>query len=574
MSNTQCITTVLISYSHKDKGLKRYVELQLKKICGTSASIISDEDAETGSYLHPEISKLINKADIVIPIITRNWLASHETRDELVRANERRRYIYPLVISSEIPNISQNELPHYLREVLYFNYDQNENNDLEVIYHLAERLKQFNDHWKRKAFEEIRKIGDAITPPEKPLTRQQEYASQELELLRKDLERLFKGEEFRKNVSYESNFLIHATPFFKSALKVYAVSIIKISSFWTDESAREAVVSYLREQSKGNKPIRRLFAFESPTEANRFKNVLEANYSHYGRSGGAILICSMSTYRSFLIKCGIKENNNDDEFKKDFGLLAYNHNNEMVYLEATLDPRQLVIQSLNPSKTHFYDTFIEQMETLSKLSDGEINKMGIAKWSPKFSKTEFHLEWANILKKIFTKTSETITHLVLINSNGNINRRNRVYEVLLDIKTSFQDHKTIKNINIIDLSITKNLDHSEGVDGRFFSHLKIESKYDFAFVVQLPSREDLENYYHNELHSQARQKLYEIINPKVREIYRNIRAAGNINPHANNKFKEIEEEMKDYIIRLDFTDNLPVEYIAQQKGIEFGKIKY
>lgn len=566
-------TSVLLSYSHKDTTLRRYIQYQLSKLCGDKVQILSDENAETGELLHAEISKLVNKVDIIIPIITRNWLSSNETRDELTRANERRRYIYPLINANENPKVTIEELPHFLRDSLYFNYDEEGNNDLTVLISLAEKLKRFQHHWRRKIFEEIRKIGDAITLNDSPLERQKEYAFQEVELLKRDLDRLFRGEEFRRNVSYESNFLTHANPFFKCASKIFAVSIIKVSSFWTNVSTVEAVINYLKEQSKGNKPIRRLFVFESPSEANKFKNILEANYSHYGRSGGAVLICSKSVYRKFLNTCGIDHFDDDIDFNKDFAVLGYEYDGQTTFLEATLDPRELIIKNLNPGRNEFYSNFMNHLEKFSQLADGEANSLGIAKWSSMFSKREHCVEWSNILKKVFVDYSEKITHMVLLKSTSNPKTRNKIYEMLLSIKSSFDDKSKFPKKSFTSITILKNLAKSEGFDGRFHGTLVIHSDYDFAFVVNFASKTDLENYYQDIFHSEARQKLYELINPKVKEMYKSLKKSSINNFERGAKFYAIEEEMKNYILRLDFTDDLPIEFIAQQKGIEFGKLK-
>ena len=88
---------IFLSYSHKDKELCQKLELLIPKHCPNTI-IITDEKAARGEELHKEISKLVNAAHIVIPIITESWLLSDETRDELVRSKRKAKAYYMLSI--------------------------------------------------------------------------------------------------------------------------------------------------------------------------------------------------------------------------------------------------------------------------------------------------------------------------------------------------------------------------------------------------------------------------------------------------------------------------------------------
>src|SRR5665647_1349880 len=85
-------TKVFLSYSHKDYELRDKVRTTLT-VNNDSIEVFTDESAHKGEPLHKEVSRLVNHCHVIIPIITNIWLSSNETRDELVRAHERRKFI-------------------------------------------------------------------------------------------------------------------------------------------------------------------------------------------------------------------------------------------------------------------------------------------------------------------------------------------------------------------------------------------------------------------------------------------------------------------------------------------------
>jgi hypothetical protein len=165
-----------------------------------------------------------------------------------------------------------------------------------------------------------------------------------------------------------------------------------------------------------------------------------------------------------------------------------------------------------------------------------------------------------------THLNETITHIVLIKADGDAKQRAKIYKILSDIKSNFEQKPKDNNINstnITAIMIVKDLENSKGFDSLFLGRLNICTDYNFAFIVHLPSRMDLENYYRDELHSKSRQKLYELINPETKLLYKQSKNKGNNPVTETSKANAIEEKMKGYILRLDFTNLLPIEYIAQ-----------
>ncbi len=555
--------TVFLSCTQEDSARLNAVKNRLASVCRDKV----DVDFVQFDYLHnyedknKEVSRLINRCDIFFPIITPSWFDSLNMRDELVRAHERRRYIFPLIFEDEVKN-HLDKLPYFVKSAFYIKTI--EDNRDEIYGKIARELENFKDFWNNKYFEEIRKIGDAIKSIEHPHHRLKEYAFQETNILRGDLEHLFNNSgvsNFRKNVSYESNFLSQANPFFKWATKIFAVSIVKISSFWTSESMRDAVISYLRKQSEGQKPVYRLFVFDTPDEANQFKNILEANYSHYGKANGGIFICSYETYKNTLRAF-------DTDISKDFGILQYIDNEDQeIYFKTTFDTKEFVIYKINIENEIAYKRFITSLEEFAKLGEGEVNPYGILKWSPRFAKPEMYREWATVLNEVFKYRDGQVTHLVLIKANE---QRDVVYNKLLDIKEKFAQRKD-RHFEIQSFDVLSFI-NVRGIDGRYNAILNMNNDFDFVIIETFLDETSLRLYYSHTMHSEQRQLLYEILNPSIKEQYHLLTQTSN-EKEKSAIFNNIEALMKDYILRIDFRDDTSFEYIAQQKGIEWEKFK-
>ena len=113
---------VFISYSWADAAIRRALVADLKQVAGLEL-LYDKAYLRASDQVHHGISKLLDDANIVIAILTKSGVESHEVRDELSRANERRKRIIPLV-HTDIGNLDQ--LPHYLRESLQIRFTDRE----------------------------------------------------------------------------------------------------------------------------------------------------------------------------------------------------------------------------------------------------------------------------------------------------------------------------------------------------------------------------------------------------------------------------------------------------------------
>jgi hypothetical protein len=112
---------VFVSYSRLDNPLFESLKMHLKN-CNDIILKTDVHDIKAGELVHKKIAEIIDWTHIVIPIVTKNWLNSHETRDELIRANERRKYIISLVEKGVI-NDKKLPLPHYLLDDNQIRFD-------------------------------------------------------------------------------------------------------------------------------------------------------------------------------------------------------------------------------------------------------------------------------------------------------------------------------------------------------------------------------------------------------------------------------------------------------------------
>jgi TIR domain len=93
---------IFLSYSHNDGAIQFALSNALEK---AGFEVRTDTEKSNTPELYRAISTNINWSDVVIPIITRAWLESHECRDETLRAHERRKPIVTLMGHPLCPGI-------------------------------------------------------------------------------------------------------------------------------------------------------------------------------------------------------------------------------------------------------------------------------------------------------------------------------------------------------------------------------------------------------------------------------------------------------------------------------------
>ncbi|MEB3309056.1 MAG: TIR domain-containing protein [Snowella sp.] len=120
---------IFISYSWQDVPLRKAIVGELKSV--DSFEVLFDaERVQPSSPIHPTISDLLDRCDIVVAILTASSLASKEVLDELSRANDRRKRILPFCDES----VTLDEIPHYLRDILKIPFANSSfDNDVDAL---------------------------------------------------------------------------------------------------------------------------------------------------------------------------------------------------------------------------------------------------------------------------------------------------------------------------------------------------------------------------------------------------------------------------------------------------------
>ena len=148
---------VFISYSWQDVPIRRAIVAELKSQRGVD--VLYDYNGISASdSIHSTISAFIDSSDLVVCILTPAGLGSNEVQDELVRANERKKKILPLVEKS----ISLDQLPHFLNDVLQIRFTNDEFD--EAVENLCGTIGKFSSSLSPDQQEEKRSLHSKIVP--------------------------------------------------------------------------------------------------------------------------------------------------------------------------------------------------------------------------------------------------------------------------------------------------------------------------------------------------------------------------------------------------------------------------
>lgn len=107
----------MLSYSWQNSAERAAIAAHLDSIPGLE-TLYDKKDIGPGKQIHPSISKLLDEADYVVAILTKEALKSKEVLDELIRTNEREKKIVPIVSD----DVDQLLIPAFLRETSWLPY--------------------------------------------------------------------------------------------------------------------------------------------------------------------------------------------------------------------------------------------------------------------------------------------------------------------------------------------------------------------------------------------------------------------------------------------------------------------
>jgi len=574
---------VFISYSHTETYLKA---LAAKALADQGWEVISDDALTTEenprSKLHKGISKLLNKSLFVMPIITDAWLQSQETRDELIRAHERRKCIVPLVDAELRQEDVMRRLPFFVRELPWISFHKNNIGDLAIKsvsnrnVSIAQRREELLDY--------LRILGDTITNPEcSPREMQVLHAESILGRARREIQRIWVAPselDFTTSVRHEEAFLSVAAPYFDGAESIDAVSLSRVSKFWITAADDSATRKYRQAHEKKSPlkgsltptKVRRLFVFRNADELFAHKTELERHLAVYGRAERcAVFVTSERYYRQVLKSWNDTQGSYSriHSLEEDFGLLRTGDEAYVARLDGNIYSIGAV-QRGTPSEAleHMIGTFLDECE--------EGQHRAVVRWTKQQS-----VLISEVGQALFPSEPGPILHMVLIDidggrshhsqdlstvSNERLQRVELIKEVVDSIAANFksrQDELGIQEIRILDNPHLPTM-----TDGLYHGRLKVESRFDFGIVVAFEDAGALQRYYNHQMHSQERRRLYCTLNPEVERLYNEAdltRAQPKDNKRVADIFENIENAMRAWILRIDLHEDLSSSRVANRR---------
>lgn len=394
------------------------------------------------------------------------------------------------------------------------------------------------------------------------------------------------GKSYRQDIGIDRSFVTRATSIFQPAGKVFAVSIDNYSSFWTKESLRAQALEYTKHQSENTF---RVFVFSSPRSLIEHRNVLQAHHEVYGTNAeqeqdqskrrGRVLFTTRKEWDKYFTALGKQSaaQSGDNQAlinwtrahsSADFGILVYTPSMDPVYYEATLDSDNLQFAEIEPH--HIHRQFMNDL--MAPMDGDELLLGGVAKayrWRPDFVSDD--KLWYSIVSAAFSDEDienevreRDVVHIVLfsrefvaddVSSAEVFNRRmRRVAPYLLDIKEG--KHWLVQTLwygSTGDLT-------ARHIEPRLKAKLRLDnpisSNWPHCLVMTFKSQRDLDAYYKNDKHSEARQILYSDFSPEIGALFEEI--LNTESEEAKRKLGEaLEVLVSRYMVRLDFASRDP-----------------
>ena len=402
-------------------------------------------------------------------------------------------------------------------------------------------------------------------------------------------------DEYHQVLSLSKAFVVRARPIFSGARSTYATSVDGVSAFWEKE-ANGLAPEYLAAQ-KGE--VKRLFVFSSPRQATRHLNVLAAHHRQYGEvPNGGVFVASAETYASFMNKIEA----NSDLLLGDFAILRYPNpgGGDEVFYEARLTDDQLSCSQLPRQLPHRYQAFIAEMDRLAHVKKGEFDsEASILRFDPHFAQRDPTAEndWKRCLVHLFqvheggedeNMRDRDVFHLVFFSRQAGTKSLDPK-----DIKTSAQNLRRAVSEAVAELLKLRNKrdrskplvkelwfgDFNEGLrrlevrDGRFNGSITtggfFVDNFPYCLIMRFENRTDLEDYYRDRTHSEARERIFTCCDPDIIHLYdlaKSLRGT-----QQQNAYQAIEGAASRFLVRGDYVEHEDLDWIVEKEDrILFG----
>ncbi len=407
---------IFLSYSWKDYTAKEEIIKTLDDIQDTNL-MVDHIHIPKGEYIFEKISDLIDKANILLILISKDSVKSLSVRDELILAHERGCEIIEVCIEQNCQDLEP-YIPSFLKG----------RNRLLLTDDIKSLIKRKRDTFYKTGFKyTLRKEFSKLRQHIYQIDRESEFDNV---ILRNILSKVNSEAKQIENKNYEvdlsrsNDFLRRAGSIFHSADNVYAITVSWISDFWSDDNNANDTFDYLIDQKPNTI---RLFVFDKPEEVKRFQEILDANYEIYGVDG-AVLVTSKEFYETKILdQIGVGNKDRQEFINKDFGVLVYRNFEIYAWLDKTI----LGFTDVSLGRQEFGIDYKQFKTYLSKLQEkigiGEF-KNGVYRWSGEETKDFFH----NVYDVLFPKTlQDTIMHIILF-------KEYNIVESIAEIKSKIE----------------------------------------------------------------------------------------------------------------------------------------
>lgn len=392
---------------------------------------------------------------------------------------------------------------------------------------------------------------------------------------RDEIQRLTGGaESYTQDLSLEENFIVRAGPIFSEASEVYAVSIDELSQFWVSETQRARAEEYTRHQPANTV---RLFVFSSVENAHLYRYVLAAHYACYGKTGGAVLMCSRKQYQTFW--AGIHVERVPELLRKDFAVLIFREGNrygaqarDVEYYEATLSNTKLVCRQLAQLEG-YHQVLVEKFGQMRDLADGD-SLDGVTKWRENF---KFDDEaWTSALARLFNADAagvppRDVIHVVFFSSQApsdviqfiEKNVRPKL-ETIQRNGTRLVEDFWFGSRRELELSVSDGIYNGKLRTSNFFTN-----SFPFALVLKFRCAADLTDYYADRVHAEVRKDLLSFCDPSIRNLYELVNRSELDGNERQSIFEAIEATASKYMLRSDFMLDSPLAEALKREPVPF-----
>ena len=571
---------IFISYSHACSVQRGDLSRKLTELGHQVRHDVGDD--RMSDKLHKAISANINWCDVVIPIVTKEWMSSHECRDEIVRAHERRKRIIPFR-KEDVTDDGPPRLPFFLRESIFTRWsDVTWDDDVDKF------VRNINEisipYWAIDPFRTIREIGDVIQntaevePPCVPKWKA-DLCKLILDSSKDRIRSILTTENCRFDVSHENSYLTYAAPIFRNAKSIIATCIASISTFWTNPDFHPRAGDYLSTQHKSADSIIRLFVFKDPREVNTYKNILQSHYVSYGsrtdkrvrlktKLKNAVLLCSVESYEKLLTNW--EQHIDSARLREDFGILDFPDSGNRMHAVLRTDEFSYREygegdQSLATDRDRIVREILDRCSLIPENQKDPTT--GICRWTEKwYTDNTF---FAKRLGEMFERRATTIHHYVVLRGEAGTD----LGPILYALAARFSEKK--KDLRILTMGLDKRK-HIFAIDGRYHGQLKVRDDYEYVLQLEFEDEAALQFYYGHPVHSVERETLYSALCPEAAKEFEALKDTPDVTEEQKmTTFNRIESMIisRGLLSRFDVSSNEPMSVLVQQPGVIFNGLK-